>query len=108
MHELLKQPMSRNALVGVGIVLAACVLGLLYSHATRPQINPVTILAQSAESLKAALQDKDPRFVLKHAAEGRAYLSIARKLASDSSLQSSGYMPHELEKQFETLLADPA
>ena len=108
MQEWLKQPMSRNALIGIGILLGVCILSLAYSHATRPALNPVTLLTQSAECLRAALQDKDPRFVLKHAAEGKAYLSIARKLASDASLQSSGFLPQELEKQFEALLAEPA
>lgn len=106
MQEWLKQPMSRNALIGIGILLGVCILSLAYSHATRPALNPVTLLTQSAECLKAALQDKDPRYILKHAAEGKAYLGVARKLASDSSLQSSGYLPHELEAQFETLLFD--
>jgi len=106
MQELLKQPMSRNAMIGIGILLALCIVSLAYSHATRSQLNPVSLLSHSAECLRSALQDKDPRFVLKHVTEGKAYLSIARKLASDASLQSSGFIPHELDSQFDALLKD--
>jgi hypothetical protein len=111
MEELIKGKTSRHALLCIGAVLALCIACAVFAKmGTSPGLSAQNLMELAALSFRQCKQDSEWRFAHRHAAEGMAYLTMARKLASDSSLEAlSGLVPMELDAALERKLAeDPA
>jgi hypothetical protein len=103
----LSSPEARNALLCLGAVVAVCVLCTFATAFQAKGLSPSLLMQSSVSSLMQAKQDGDKLLALRHASEGMAYLLMARKLASDASIQlSTGLVASEVDLALETTIND--
>jgi hypothetical protein len=94
-----RNKIKRNALLCIAGVAALCILARAYSNMGSSSLSPQDLIKEASRCLKLAVQDNDKSIAMLHSAEGLAYLKLARKLASDSSLEkSTGTVAKELER----------
>ena len=88
-----------NAILCIAGVAALCILARAYSIMGSSSFSHRDLMKEASRCLKLALQDNEKSLVIFHSAEGLAYLKIARKTASDNSLEkSTGLIASELER----------
>jgi hypothetical protein len=100
--DKLYHPEVRNAVLCLGAVILVCAMCSMVTMFQAKGLTPSLLMQSSVLSLQQAKQDGDKLLALRHASEGMAYLHMARKLASDSSLQAAtGLVAQELEAALE-------
>lgn len=86
----------------LGGVVACIVILSIVSTMSQPvsiRADLKVLVQQAAQLCEMSRQDSDPMIALQHASEAVAYLHVARRLASDSSIsQATQIDPQELEK----------
>lgn len=91
------------AKASLGIIATVIVLCIL-SYFSKPQhlhVDIKELVITAAQMYEFSKQDSDPLVALQHNTTAIAYLSIARRLASDSSIQqATKVIPSDLEKIF--------
>ena len=104
MEKLFESP-ARNAFLCLGAVVLVCALCSLVTMFQKKGLSPSLLMQSSVKSLQQASQDGNKLLALRHASEGMAYLHMARRLASDASLQSlTGVVAAEVEVALEKLI----
>jgi hypothetical protein len=89
--------------VSLGVVLVIVVLSLLSLLSKPHNIHTDTkeLVMTAAQMYEFSKQDSDPAVSLQHSTMALAYLSVARRLASDASIQqATKIIPSDLEKIF--------
>ena len=86
----------------IGGVIGVVLVLVVFSFAARPvglQVDLRDIAREAAQLHEMAAQDSDPAISLQHATTAVAYLSVARKLASDRSIQeAANVVPADLDR----------
>jgi hypothetical protein len=96
-----------NAILCIAGVAALCILARAFSNTNNSflPLTPTYLLQQSVLYLNLAKQDNDLITACTHSAQGITYLTLARRLASDSSLEKQSKInPSELEKVLNDIL----
>ncbi len=99
LQDWCKNKNKLNAILCIACVAASCVLARAFTNTFSVQISSTYLIGEATQRLKMALQDTNPKTSLFHCAQGLTYLKLARRLASDSSLEkTSGVNVSELER----------
>ena len=92
-------PALKLAGICLGILLLVMLLSSVLSRSPDLHVNLKDLVQQSAQLAEVAKQDADRSIALQHSTQAITLLSVARKLASDSSiLEQTGVKVGELEK----------
>lgn len=75
-----------------------CILARVFSR-TSSDLTPSYLLQEARKCLTLAVQDRDVITSTAHSAQGITYIKLARRMASDSTLEKqSRIIPSELDK----------
>jgi hypothetical protein len=88
-----------HAVFCIAGVATLCLLARAYTNLSSNTLTPRDLMKEASRCLKLSIQDSDASTAILHSSEGLAYLKIARRLASDASLEkSTGVVASELER----------
>jgi len=98
--------------IALGVLASVCILCLL-SFLSRPatlHADLRDLVSQAAQLHEVSKQDSDPLFALQHNTTALAYLSMARRFASDSAIQAAAkvvpsHLEHALQEQQSRILS---
>jgi hypothetical protein len=98
--------------VALGVLAAVCILCLLsfFSRPATLHADLRDLVSQSAQLHEVSKQDSDPLFALQHNTTALAYLSMARRFASDSAIQAAAkvvpaHLDHTLQEHQARILS---
>jgi hypothetical protein len=90
----------------LGVVVLLVILSFM-SRATPVNTSVADLIRQASQLHEISKQDTNPAISLQHSTEALAFLSICRRLASDSSILAHAKVsPSELERIFRDQQAD--
>jgi hypothetical protein len=100
-----RNKLKLHAIFFIAGVATICILARAFTNLGVCSLTPVGLIKEASRSLKLAVQDTDNDTKVIHSAQGLAFIGLARKLASDSSLEkSTGKVVSELEKLFQEII----
>jgi hypothetical protein len=90
--------------ISLGVLATVCILCLL-SFLARPatlHADLKDLVSQAAQLHEVSKQDSDPLFALQHNTTALAFLSMARRFASDASIQAAAkVVPAHLDRELQ-------